>query len=71
MAGAGSGALIVAYGAGALEMAMNSIASPPQWDMQVFWVYGRVAVEGGDFYQFERAHELARLDVRPRRRLLP
>lgn len=60
VAGAGSGALILAYGAGAMETAMNNIASPPQWDMQIFWVYGRVAAEGGDFYQFERAHELAR-----------
>ena len=59
-AAAGAAGLIIAYGAVALETATNNIAAPPQWDMQVFWIYGRVAVEGGDFYQFERAHALAR-----------
>jgi glycosyl transferase family 87 len=56
----GAVAIIAAFGPNLVMTAVNGVLEPPQWDFQVFWIYGRVATEGLDFYQFERAHELAR-----------
>ncbi len=56
----GAVAIIASFGPDLVATAVNGVLQPPQWDFQVFWIYGRVATEGLDFYQFERAHELAR-----------
>src|ERR1700689_3481662 len=40
------------------RVAWHTITTPPLWDLQVFWSYGRVAVSGGDFYQPAAYHQL-------------
>jgi Glycosyltransferase family 87 len=56
----GAVAIIATFGPNLVATAIDGVLEPPQWDFQYFWIYGRVAAEGLDFYQFERAHELAR-----------
>lgn len=44
-------ALVALTGAAACVAAVRAvIASPPEWDMQSFWVYGRAIVSGRNFY---------------------
>jgi hypothetical protein len=44
-------ATVVAAAVAIGRLAAQSIATPPMWDFQAFWSYGRVAVSEGDFYQ--------------------
>ncbi|MEP7189359.1 MAG: glycosyltransferase family 87 protein [Roseiflexaceae bacterium] len=46
------------YTAGAIAVMRANIADPPEWDFQLFWIFGRVAVRGLKFYQPENLHQM-------------
>jgi len=46
------------YTAAAITVMRANIANPPEWDFQLFWIFGRVAVRGLNFYQPEYLHQL-------------
>ncbi|HSU93363.1 MAG TPA: glycosyltransferase family 87 protein [Gemmatimonadaceae bacterium] len=49
---AGFGGLVVARAA-------HNVIAPPEWDIQAFWIYARVAVDGGNFYEPADIHRVA------------
>ena len=49
---AGFGGLVVAR-------AVHNVVAPPEWDVQAFWIYARVAAEGGNFYEPADMHRVA------------
>jgi glycosyl transferase family 87 len=51
--------VVLIYALGDVRRVFDNIAYPPQWDLQWFWIQGRVAAEGLNFYDPARAHELA------------
>lgn len=51
---------IVAFGALIALRARSNVISPPEWDVQAFWLYGRVAATGQNFYLPSVFHEVAR-----------
>lgn len=53
------GVVIVAFGTLCLARASRNVADPPRWDVQAFWLFGKVAVAGGDFYRPESFHAIA------------
>jgi hypothetical protein len=53
------GVVIVAFGALCLARARRNVIDPPRWDVQAFWLFGKVAVVGDDFYRPESFHAVA------------
>src|SRR6185437_4805930 len=53
------GVVIVAFGALCMARARSNVADPPRWDVQAFWLFGKVAVVGDDFYRPESFHAVA------------
>src|SRR6185312_11649737 len=53
------GVVIVAFGALCMARARRNVADPPRWDVQAFWLFGKVAVVGDDFYRPESFHAVA------------
>jgi hypothetical protein len=53
--------LVVSGGFAGLDgyRASVNIRNPPEWDIQAFWISGRVAVEGGNFYDPADMHRIA------------
>ena len=49
---AGFGGLVVAR-------AVHNVIAPPEWDVQAFWIYARVAAKGGNFYEPADMHRVA------------
>ena len=49
---AGFGGLVVAR-------AVHNVIAPPEWDVQAFWIYAKVAVQGGNFYEPADMHRTA------------
>ena len=49
---AGFGGLVVARAA-------HNVIAPPEWDVQAFWIYAKVAVQGGNFYEPADFHRVA------------
>ncbi len=52
-------AVIVACGIRNGQIMYSNIAHPPRWDFVLFWLYGRVATQGLNFYEPEHALKLA------------
>jgi glycosyl transferase family 87 len=44
-------ALVLAFGLLAARIVWRGAQSPPEWDFKVFWLFGRVASEGVNFYE--------------------
>jgi alpha-1,2-mannosyltransferase len=44
------GLVILAFGTLCLSRAAHNVEQPPQWDVESFWLFGKVAVAGYDFY---------------------
>ena len=53
-------AVLVAFGGLLALRARTNVASPPEWDAQCFWLYGRVAAAGADFYSPAAFHAVHR-----------
>jgi hypothetical protein len=53
------GVVIVAFGALSLGRAVRNVADPPAWDVKAFWLFGKVAVAGHDFYLPSSFHTVA------------
>jgi hypothetical protein len=52
-------AVIAACGVRDAQMMRANVAQPPKWDFVLFWLYGRVAVQGLNFYEPGHALKLA------------
>jgi hypothetical protein len=51
--------VIAACGVRDAQIMRANVALPPKWDFVLFWLYGRVAVQGLNFYEPEHALKLA------------
>jgi glycosyl transferase family 87 len=51
-------AVVLAFGLLAARIVWRGSQSPPEWDFKVFWLFGRVASEGVNFYE---PHHLQRV----------
>ncbi len=52
------GGTIVAFGALVALRARSNVRTPPEWDVQAFWLYGKVAAAGRNFYLTSAFHDV-------------
>ena len=50
---------IAGFGGLAVSRAVHNVIAPPEWDVQAFWIYARVAAQGGNFYEPADMHRVA------------
>lgn len=51
--------VVAGFGTVYLARAANNVAAPPDWDVKVFWLWGRVAASGENFYRPAAMHQAA------------
>lgn len=52
-------AVVLAFGGETIETMRVNVANPPEFDFQVFWLHGRVAVENLPFYDSRSYYQIA------------
>ena len=50
---------IAGFGGLVVSRAVHNVIAPPEWDVQAFWIYARVAAQGGNFYEPADMHRVA------------
>jgi hypothetical protein len=53
------GVVVLAFGTLCLARAVRNVEQPPAWDVKAFWLFGKVAVSGRDFYLPSSFHTVA------------
>jgi hypothetical protein len=51
-------ASMVTLGRLVIKQASWTVREPPEWDLRAFWIYGRVAATGGNYYSPEAMHRV-------------
>ena len=54
-------AVVLAYGLNSVRLMRWNVIHPPEWDFQLFWLFGRVAVQGLNPYEPEHLRQLAQV----------
>src|SRR5262245_52849954 len=52
--------VVVTFGLGLARNAGHNVKAPPEYDVQQFWIHGRVAAQGLNVYEMEHSHALAK-----------